>query len=1034
MTEREPAVLSKRATLGLLLLGAVLAASTVCAYQWTTAADTRCNSEVQSSTRVVAMSLSGTSDNFAAADLNCRRNVGAFDAAEQTRNDRSALRRDVVLILLYACLLVTLASLGRRLSVRPVTRTIGRNLVVAVGAAALLDLAENGFLWHAVGNPGRVTQSITGLITAAAVTKLLILAIAAVYGLGSAFKALFHLPRPSRQLAENRPTAAGTDPWARMALVGDEVSPDEMIRQRFLLPIEAEPDSTGVCFSGGGIRSASFALGAIRRLQAEQALWARVRYVSTVSGGGYAAMARQILDHDLRATPPLGYGTAGDHDQHWNWLRENRRYLWSGTTSFLQAMGRLGTRVVANAAILVALAFVIARPIGWISRTWVFVGTAGVAGGRSVHMWQLGAAFLQATAVVLIFWPRLHRWWHRAASTPTRSIGVAAVTITLGATMTWLTLALHGTRATAFIVAAIAIGLVLFLAAVMFSHSRSGKAGYALVIVAVGASKIWVDGGFAAGWRRPVDPGWLNPVLRAGVLLTAAVLLGAVVRVIVTSTSEFRSRFVFVTVLLASTVVVLVSCRHSSDHWAWWVPTGLWVVCLIPCATSWRRLPHSQLPFTGEAVNGARTFVGLAGVIAGVTCLAAILANRDLPDVSLQMTDGTRWLWVVGVVAAAFAMGQRVWSPHMFYRSRLERTFGRGAGATSTTRDLSVCAPPSDRPGPELILCGASYDTDRFSPGDLQAVPFAFTPTYIGSRETGYATVEVMRNALGRHQHDVSLGAAAAISGAAVSPALGATRFAALSQLIGFLNLRLGVWLPAPERARAADAGGSQAPNSWRDRYRPATLLARELGNLYDSEGPFVYVTDGGQLENLGIYELFLRRCKVIYVLDASGDAPPEATSLLESLVLTHRRLGMDFGPSTSSKPVDVGGDTTPRQRKQLWRDAFLSDLCDQPNDSDPRVSTVATATFHAYYPGDPEPATVYFGKARLSMDDQSQDNVPDAPTSPNRATGYLPYADRNRKFPADSTADQFPDLDQFDAYVALGETIADRLIAKAAQ
>src|SRR5262245_7351284 len=43
----------------------------------------------------------------------------------------------------------------------------------------------------------------------------------------------------------------------------------------------------GVCLSGGGIRSASFCIGALQGL-AQMKLLENVDYISTVSGGGYA--------------------------------------------------------------------------------------------------------------------------------------------------------------------------------------------------------------------------------------------------------------------------------------------------------------------------------------------------------------------------------------------------------------------------------------------------------------------------------------------------------------------------------------------------------------------------------------------------------------------------------------------------------------------------------------------------------------------------------------------------------------------------
>ena len=47
---------------------------------------------------------------------------------------------------------------------------------------------------------------------------------------------------------------------------------------------------TGICCSGGGIRSAAFNLGALQSLQAEGELQ-RASYLAAVSGGSYIAAA-----------------------------------------------------------------------------------------------------------------------------------------------------------------------------------------------------------------------------------------------------------------------------------------------------------------------------------------------------------------------------------------------------------------------------------------------------------------------------------------------------------------------------------------------------------------------------------------------------------------------------------------------------------------------------------------------------------------------------------------------------------------------
>ncbi|MGH9144138.1 MAG: patatin-like phospholipase family protein, partial [Vicinamibacterales bacterium] len=95
---------------------------------------------------------------------------------------------------------------------------------------------------------------------------------------------------------------------------------------------DAEPLSA-LCISGGGIRSATFALGAIQGL-AERGLLTRFDYLSTVSGGGYigswltawahrAGGIDRVVPHLCRDAPAPA-ATGADPIQH---LREYNSYL-----------------------------------------------------------------------------------------------------------------------------------------------------------------------------------------------------------------------------------------------------------------------------------------------------------------------------------------------------------------------------------------------------------------------------------------------------------------------------------------------------------------------------------------------------------------------------------------------------------------------------------------------------------------------------------------------------------------------------------
>ena len=105
----------------------------------------------------------------------------------------------------------------------------------------------------------------------------------------------------------------------------------------------------------------------------------------------------------------------------------------------------------------------------------------------------------------------------------------------------------------------------------------------------------------------------------------------------------------------------------------------------------------------------------------------------------------------------------------------------------------------------------------------------------------------------------------------------------ALTPTLALLNVRLGFWLKNP---RYAERGGEGRP-----RPSPFYLWSEISGRLYENSDA-VYLTDGGHIENLGIYELLRRRCRVIIAVDAEADAPMN----FSSLVTLQRYARIDLG------------------------------------------------------------------------------------------------------------------------------------------
>lgn len=109
------------------------------------------------------------------------------------------------------------------------------------------------------------------------------------------------------------------------------------------------------------------------------------------------------------------------------------------------------------------------------------------------------------------------------------------------------------------------------------------------------------------------------------------------------------------------------------------------------------------------------------------------------------------------------------------------------------------------------------------------------------------------------------------------------------SPLVTFLmtvfNARLGWWLGNPGPA-GNDTFYLSSP---RFTVRP---IAAEAFGLTGRTAPYVYLSDGGHFDNLGLYEMVLRRCHLIVVSDGSCDAACNLNDLGSAI----RKIRADLG------------------------------------------------------------------------------------------------------------------------------------------
>jgi hypothetical protein len=323
-------------------------------------------------------------------------------------------------------------------------------------------------------------------------------------------------------------------------------------------------------------------------------------------------------------------------------------------------------------------------------------------------------------------------------------------------------------------------------------------------------------------------------------------------------------------------------------------------------------------------------------------------------------------------------------SLHGFYRDRLSRVFVVGLRKGKVVlrdrlklSELNAASNPSAVAPYHLVnatlnLAGSNDPNLRGRNADF----FLFSKCFVGSEQTGYVATPTIERA----DPHLDLATAMAISAAAAAPQMGAMAVREFSALLTLVNARMGYWLPNPKTF--ARKGERRRTYRWALRgpqgnfVGPGTryLLKEATGNV-DENGYFVNVSDGGHLENLGMYELLRRRCRLVVAVDGEQDLALE----FGSLVTVMRYAWIDMG-------VRVEIDLAPmRSGARAW----------------------ALGRIH-YAEG--EDGVLLYVKARLTGDEGEV---------------IKDYHRRHADFPHQTTADQFFDETQLEAYRALGDHIA---------
>jgi hypothetical protein len=255
---------------------------------------------------------------------------------------------------------------------------------------------------------------------------------------------------------------------------------------------------------------------------------------------------------------------------------------------------------------------------------------------------------------------------------------------------------------------------------------------------------------------------------------------------------------------------------------------------------------------------------------------------------------------------------------------------------------------------------------------------FVLTPRYCGSKSTDYRPTE-------NYAGGLSLGIACGISGAAVSPNMAYHSAPAVTALLTVFNARLGAWLGNPHEETWEKSG----PGSG------LMYLVYEMMGRTNAHMDFVYLSDGGHFENLGVYELIRRRCRFIVVCDAGCD-PDFALDDLGGLI---RKARIDFGVR-----IDIDIETSglkPNADGRATSHVAFGKIRYGDVDRPDRTS----ANCDPWKLGDDEGLLIYIKPALTGDEPTDVEN----------------YAATHAHFPHDSTANQFFGESEFESYRALG-------------
>jgi len=445
-----------------------------------------------------------------------------------------------------------------------------------------------------------------------------------------------------------------------------------------------------------------------------------------------------------------------------------------------------------------------------------------------------------------------------------------------------------------------------------------------------------------------------------------------------------------------------------------WKLTGGLFAALVGLATSVLGIKKSTL-----LRNLAFAGVGLVGpvvmwLIYLKFCEIGIHGRVWFSDyVWLNLSDASKSATMLAIFAAGLItvtgllIDVNVTSLHHYYRDALSKTFifsladpGGPEEAICARDNLHLSGLDVRASGAPYHLINATVNTPALDELHLRGRRsdfFTFGTRYCGNNRLGYCRTRDLE----KIDNHLNLATAMAISAAAASPHMGQkTGNPFLVFIMALLNIRLGYWLPNPQTVNALEAPlGRWAAMAYPRAVRKLTarytrvgpfFFMRELLGLQPTKRlPYINVSDGGHIENLGIFELLRRRCRYIIAVDSEADPKMTFNGLATLIRLARTDMGVKIEINIDDLRLD--GNCLSRSHAALGK--IIYDERDQ--------------------------GELLYIKASVTGSE----------------TEYVTeYRAANPDFPHQTTADQFFDEVQFECYRALGYKVADQLFGREEQ